>query len=263
MLSTPQRQVPLELVEYIIDFNFDDTAALITCSKVARGWVRATRHHLFARTKLNTARRILCFDEILLASPYIARNVKAVQIPTWLSKEEPRSALRRIFKQLSSVKSISCSGQQLQPVWNEVLGDLPLVKSLKLRVGWTDLYALNGLLSSFPGITDLFIETRMTSGVGNVEDPCSRIATPLDQLERMIVYNGSGLQNDFQSILLKQDLPRLESLEAQFGCDEDAVYFCDFLERSGSKTLKDLHLRFTYGGPQGVLHGTSLVVCSG
>ena len=260
MSSVLQREVPLELVEHIIDFNFSNTAALVACSQVARAWVRATRHHLFARINLTTAQRILTFDEILLASPYIARNVKQVQVLTWLSQEEPRGALRRIFKQLGSAKSVFCSGQQLQPAWNEVFGHLPLVKSLKLRVRWTDLYALNGLLCSFPGIADLFVETRMLSGVGDVGNPSSRIVTPLDQLERMIVFNGNGLPNDFQSTLLKQDLPRLESIEAQLGSDEDAVYLCDFLDRSGSKTLKDLHVRFTYGYPEGMPHGAPLVV---
>ena len=140
-------------------------------------------------------------------------------------------------------------------MWHEVLGHLRSVKSLKLQVGWADLYALNGLLRSFPGITDLVIETRMLSGVGAVEDPSARIVTPLDRLERMVVFNGNGLQNDFQSTLLKQNLPRLESIEAQLGSDEDAVHLCEFLNKRGSTTLKDLHVYFTYGDRLGRTHG--------
>ncbi|EPS95511.1 hypothetical protein FOMPIDRAFT_1054142 [Fomitopsis schrenkii] len=260
MSSVSHREVPLELIEHIIDFNFDDKATLVACSKVARAWVQATRHHLFAKIRINTTRRILALDAILPASPYIARSVKEAQTPAWLSEHKPRDALLRIFKQLKAVKSLVCAGQTLQPTWNEVLGHLPSVKSLKLRVGWTDLYALNSLLSSVPEITDLFIETRMLSGVGDVDAPSARIVAPLSRLERMAVFNGNGLPNDFQSILLKEDLPRLESVEAQLGSDDDAVYLCEFLDRCGSKTMKDLHVRFTYGYPEGTPHGAWSIV---
>lgn len=255
MTSASRRDIPPELIEHIIDFDFDDVATLVACSKVARAWVQATRHHLFTSININTTRRILAFSAILLASPYIARNVKEVKIPTSLSKHAPRDALLNIFEQLKAVESVVCSGQHLQAAWNEVFGHRPAVKSLKLCVAWTDLYALNSLLSSFPGIADLHIETRMLSGVGDADAPGSRIVTPLDKLERMVVFNRNGLPNDFQSVLLKQDLPRLESIDAHFGSDDDAIYLCEFLDRCGSKTLKVLHVRFTYGYPEGMPHG--------
>ncbi|KZT69436.1 hypothetical protein DAEQUDRAFT_765512 [Daedalea quercina L-15889] len=246
--------VPNELVEHIIHFNHEDAATLMTCSRVARAWVQATRCHLFANVNLKTTRRILAFSDILQSSPYIARNVRSAQIPAWLNKSASLEALSRIFEQLHSVKSISCVGPQLQPVWYEVLGELPSVRSLKLCVTWPDLHALNELLCAMPGLTDLFVETDMSSGLSDPSEPSFRIV-PLPCLERMIVFNAKGLPNDYQSILLKQDLPCLESIEAQFGSAEDVAFFCRFLRRGGYKTLKDLHIEFTYSCPEGPMRG--------
>ncbi|TFY63909.1 hypothetical protein EVJ58_g2969 [Rhodofomes roseus] len=249
------RNVPPELVEHIIDFNFSDRPSLFACSLVARAWVPATRLHLFTSLNLSTARRILAFADILRTSPYIARHAREVHVPAWLSKPAPRDALAQVFQQLSEVTVIRCAGQQLQPAWYEVLGRLSSVRSLKLRATWCDLDALNGLLRAVSGVTDLFVQTRMLSGVGEISAPAARVV-PLPDLERMVVFNANGLPNDFQSIILRQDLPRLESIEAQFGSEEDILLFRKFLDRGGYKALKDLHMDFTYEYLSGPTDGT-------
>ncbi|KAH9915330.1 uncharacterized protein B0H18DRAFT_1124986 [Fomitopsis serialis] len=251
IIAQPSPYIPPELVEHIIDFNFADTATLIASSRVARAWAPATRHHLFSSLNLKSAPRILAFADILRASPSLARAAREVRIPAWLSKLPTRTALSQIFEQLrrgGGVKCVRCTGQQLQPVWYELLGSLHSVESVKLKATWCDLDALDGLLRAFPRVRDVFVETRMLSGVGDVSAPAAAVV-PLPELRRMVVFNASGLPNDFQSILLRQGLPRLESIEAQFGSVEDVVRFHEFLDKGGYETIKDLHMDFTYECP--------------
>ncbi|KAJ3865898.1 hypothetical protein EV359DRAFT_14611, partial [Lentinula novae-zelandiae] len=44
--------IPVELVEIIIDFLFDDSKTLGTCSLVCSAWVARTRHLLFGTVHL-------------------------------------------------------------------------------------------------------------------------------------------------------------------------------------------------------------------
>ncbi|KAK7040593.1 hypothetical protein R3P38DRAFT_2895907 [Favolaschia claudopus] len=64
-MATSTTELPLEIVELIIDHLFEDRDALETCSLVALDWVRCTRSYLFSTTVLENTHSIHTLLELL------------------------------------------------------------------------------------------------------------------------------------------------------------------------------------------------------
>lgn len=57
-MSSGLSRLPQELVDHIVDHLHDDPASLLACATVCRGWLPASRVHLFARIHLDIAHTV-------------------------------------------------------------------------------------------------------------------------------------------------------------------------------------------------------------
>lgn len=153
-------RLPQELVDHTIDYLYDDSVALKSCSLVCCSWLPTSRLHLFSsiafkarppKSSLGQPRN-LCnrFYTLLLRNPELARHVHALEIwegapfahltrsdmryTSWVT-EEPTLPLT--LAKLTSLKRLQFCG-------NSVISYQHLPKSLQ--------HALNGVLA-LPSLT--------------------------------------------------------------------------------------------------------------
>ncbi|KAJ6494049.1 hypothetical protein C8R47DRAFT_1267506 [Mycena vitilis] len=73
------KRFPSELEDVLIDFCHDDYATLASCGLVCRGWLPASRYHLFSSISLST-QNARAFQEILALSATIPALVRDVEL---------------------------------------------------------------------------------------------------------------------------------------------------------------------------------------
>ncbi|PCH40277.1 hypothetical protein WOLCODRAFT_136760 [Wolfiporia cocos MD-104 SS10] len=77
--ATPNRRLPAELCDRIVDFLHDDPYTLAACCLTCRSWVPASRHHLFYNIRL-TRENVARFNLILDANVSLGLCVKVVTV---------------------------------------------------------------------------------------------------------------------------------------------------------------------------------------
>jgi len=71
-------QLPPELTDRIIDFLWDDPAALHSCSLTARSWLSSSRFHLFSTLRIVNRRAYDRLAHLVINLPHMRHSVPTV-----------------------------------------------------------------------------------------------------------------------------------------------------------------------------------------
>ena len=167
------RRLPLELIEYTIDYLHDSPSALRACVRVCRDWVAPSHFHLFYRRSIVPTDESTISEQIhellqfLQKSPHIARYIREFhfsagcdpmfRIPDWPSLE---TVLPHLLGMLTQVRKLVLSGISLT-------GLIP-----DTRAAFRALFAL-------PCLVD--VEVRVLR-VANLEHFTTLLCSPLKRL---------------------------------------------------------------------------------
>ncbi|PCH35385.1 hypothetical protein WOLCODRAFT_107343 [Wolfiporia cocos MD-104 SS10] len=80
MRTQNERFIPPELADKILDYLWDDPAALAACSLTCRAWVFNCRSHLFRKVDLTRAARRIRFAQVLSTSTGVGEHVRELTI---------------------------------------------------------------------------------------------------------------------------------------------------------------------------------------
>jgi len=110
----PQRELPPELVDRIIDFLHMEPKALAACSLTARSWTAATRYHRFGVAVLGDAMCWEKFDRLIEISPTMARYVRSIVIdPNGAHYQRWISACTSFTR----LQHLTLDGVEITPPW--------------------------------------------------------------------------------------------------------------------------------------------------
>ncbi|KAK7685573.1 hypothetical protein QCA50_011440 [Cerrena zonata] len=149
-------EIPIELVEYIIDHLHDDTLALCSSSLVCRSWTEPARHHLFYEVKVHSNKKEYAsgnlftkLHDILDTGRAVHPHIKRLFIEADPTMNQLLSAtlLRACFDHLTSVHTLSVRGVRFpRPRAGDADSDgpAPQVRTLLVKESVTD----DGFLST-------------------------------------------------------------------------------------------------------------------
>lgn len=164
-------RLPLDLIPYIMVHLQDDCFQLKMCSLVARGWVRATRRHLFRKLVLRSPEECRELKELLDASPVLSYAEFAPYFREMVFQGSPLYGLdgewlneyAQSFSKLCNVTSLTLR------YWPEMLlpdnfaqafaDAFPLVKKLEvIKSQFSHPRDCLGLLCAFPRLSDIYMD---------------------------------------------------------------------------------------------------------
>ena len=183
-------QLPLELLEYIVDFLHDDDDALQTCSLTCRYLLPAARLHLFRKVALERVPDCLRFLEVLESSAStqasVANYVRDIRLP---------------FMALVSGTKGQRKGWRHELV-RRILRDLCHLTRLRL-------YAFDWM-----GFMDMLrVDAAQAGASGSLRD-AMRAFFPFPELKELLIDNLVS-RSSHQLTLLISLFPRLSRLELQ------------------------------------------------
>ncbi|CCM05175.1 uncharacterized protein FIBRA_07384 [Fibroporia radiculosa] len=131
--------VPPELSDYIVDYLYNDSRALIACSLVCRDWVATSRFHLFGRVTIDNARLCGAFCRLLKTSGGgIASYVRELIISKLSATDSElliiEDALPPILALLHRAKMLTLTTLDLNPAIKRGLQLLPRSSTTELEV---------------------------------------------------------------------------------------------------------------------------------
>ena len=142
------RELPQELIDYTIDFLYDDRAALANCSLACRVWLPSSTLHLFTKlhtrlvSPLESPSDILDFS-CLSEHPRIANNVRELHVSGRGTMDIKIASMRDILISLSCLRDIFFEDMGF------ILGDSP-VADPGPRPAITSLHFLNPNFTTAP-----------------------------------------------------------------------------------------------------------------
>lgn len=146
-MDSPQERLPTELLDYVIDFLHDDTAALRNCSLVCHAFVSSARFHLFQDVTIKQWTFSRAMDLFTDKSPELATYIRRLRFETGLKDVE---AMQRKVDGSEPHKKTAEFFTALAPLAHNVL-------DLTLRAVPIDKDSLEQLSSNFPKMTSFTV----------------------------------------------------------------------------------------------------------
>ncbi|KAH7105968.1 hypothetical protein BKA62DRAFT_346646 [Auriculariales sp. MPI-PUGE-AT-0066] len=263
-------QLPIELIDRIIDFLHDERIALHACSLVCTTWRDAALHHMFWTMRLLSSSRFRKFIHVACFRPRIGQYVRSMLLGFHRIPDGFQSLIPSIpHNLLPNLRSLALQHTGHTPVFAELLQHsiFASVSSLSLTHVWFSSFSnFRALICSFRHLRDL--------SMGNVtwerDDPPSPVsaaeAQPVFHLRNLELYfNGNFLPHIVRWMLGTQILDKVRNLLLYLESTSVAEPFNQVLGAVG-QTLEHLKLQMGaifYSTPQAVeiIRGLTLAPC--
>jgi len=256
-------QLPVELIDRIIDFLHDDRVTLRACSLVSSTWRDASLHHMFWMVNLLSVARFRKFVHVACFRPRIGQYVREIRVAFPKVQHGFEALIPSIPATLMpNLRTLGLQHTGHTPVLAALL-EHPMftsVTNLCLTHVWFGSFSeLRGLITNFRHLRDL--------SIGNVtwdrDDPPSPIGPteqqPSFHLRSLALHsNGNFLPHIIRWILSTRVLDELQSLVLYLESSYVTEPFNQVLAVAG-QTLEHLDLQMGaifYSTPQAV--GTSI-----
>ncbi|KAK0498133.1 hypothetical protein EDD18DRAFT_1350754 [Armillaria luteobubalina] len=218
-------ELPIEIIEEILDHLRNDKQTLKLCSLVSRGFYPRTRHHLFQSIRISQilGDSMYRLGVLARASPHIFMHFKSAEI---YSSYDP-SALRQVQFPLLLMANLT---------------------SLNVKNASTSLKYFRMIIFGLPLLKSLILES-ITFDVGEIVDP-SPNSFPADvpSLEKLQIHHLHPGSSDFLRFALRYRSIFLASLEEfyinMYNPRRKDLSSCSEIIHAASqfRTLKSLHV---------------------
>ncbi len=222
--------LPPELLDIIIDHNYNDPKTLAKCALVCREWVNRTRYHLWRTVSLGDHGEFDPEDFLTFVSgrPDIASHIREVKVRFPLTAPRPYflGTLLRLLGALTATERLSLdriyfspfasrAGSQDAFLHNSVVSRN--LKSLRIsRCRFDNVEPLDRLCRAFPDIQDLTVLRSFTIGASfilptplEVGGRCNTLLPHLSNL-KVMTLNQSGLMSWITRSLHISSVAKLE-----------------------------------------------------
>jgi hypothetical protein len=155
--AAPARhELPLELIDRVIDFLHNDPKALAACSLVASSWIATSRYHRFSRVKLICPNDWTKLDRLVEFSPTVVHYIRAVA--TDATNNAPSAKWTAAFTSFTSLEHITMSGAIIPPWESEAAAISSVahkITTLTLNVAFASGNDFWPIVRMFPDLVSL------------------------------------------------------------------------------------------------------------
>ncbi|KAH9952042.1 hypothetical protein B0H21DRAFT_817780 [Amylocystis lapponica] len=161
-VQSPVDRLSSEIHDRIIDFLYNDRAALYSCALTYRTWVPSARYHLFNTIVLRGYRMtaLRAFDCLLNTSPYLGQLVEDLSLDvTWEDEGRGAALLSSIAPRLGRVRTLKLDSYGSYTVDYATYSQFGPVVDLSVDITHTGHDDVGRLFRAFPNIEKLYLRS--------------------------------------------------------------------------------------------------------
>jgi hypothetical protein len=197
--------LPQELLDFIIDFLFDDKQSLKACSLTCRAFLSASRLHIFTQMHLQPER----FSSFMASSPSVVPFVQSLRFDS----TKPKAAMYLSIQDLNmlpNLKSLTVKGSAFHPHLPPPLAESWCTQIACLSMesqGFSDFYQFARFIVLFTSLERLSMKNMLWFGQ-SIPDLHQRLPSTLRTLD----LQQCSISQLFEWILCHDPIPSLHTL---------------------------------------------------